>query len=291
MESEMRILARKTKDILSRYRALQVKYRELEREKDVTIETEREARKKAEIELVNMRKMYEKEIEEAKIIRKRAVLREKCRNKENSPSSESTRLKRKLREETEKRLEATKELDRMKNELDEMKHSKRDELLLSRMKKLEQQIDTITESTQGDPAARLRALQTKMKVREEAYSKEQAKIAMRLQTLLEKYKQARISRNNAVLAAKEDRERVKTMDQQVSSLECDLKAERSEITKLRAQIHMLKEDNGKLEIRASSVTRPEIYPEDANEALVQKQKEIEAGRAQIAQLLSIVNGV
>ena len=50
MESEMRILARKTKDILSRYRALQVKFRDLEREKDVTIETERKARKKAENE-------------------------------------------------------------------------------------------------------------------------------------------------------------------------------------------------------------------------------------------------
>ena len=59
MESEMRILARKTKDILSRYRALQVKFRDLEREKDVTIETERKARKKAENELIEMKKIRE----------------------------------------------------------------------------------------------------------------------------------------------------------------------------------------------------------------------------------------
>ena len=75
----MRILARKTKDILSRYRALQVKFRDLEREKDVTIETERKARKKAETELIEMKKKYEKELEEARAIRKRAVLKEKSR--------------------------------------------------------------------------------------------------------------------------------------------------------------------------------------------------------------------
>ena len=290
----MRILARKTKDILSRYRALQVKFRDLEREKDVTIETERKARKKAENELIEMKKKYEKELEEARAIRKRAVLKEKSRNKENSSpcsSSEATKLKRKLREETEKRAEATKQLDRVRKELEETKHSKRDEMLMSRMKKLEQQIDTITESTRGDPAARLRALQTEMKVREQAYSKEQAQIATRLQTLLEKYKEARVSRNKAVLAAKEDRERVETIRQQVTSLECDLKAERSEKAKLRSQVNTLKEENGKLEIQASSVTRPDLYPEDANRALVKKQKEIEAGRAQIAQLLSIVNRV
>ena len=286
----MRILARKTKDILSRYRALQVKFRDLEREKDV----ERKARKKAETELIEMKKMYEKELEEARAIRKRAVLKEMRRNKENSSpcsSSEVTKLKRKLREETEKRVEATKQLDRVNKELEETKHSKRDEMLMSRMKKLEQQIDTITESTRGDPAARLRALQTEMKVREQAYSKEQAQIATRLQTLLEKYKEARVSRNKAVLAAKEDRERVETIRQQVTSLECDLKAERSEKAKLRSQVNTLKEENGKLEIQASSVTRPDLYPEDANKALVIKQKEIEAGRAQIAQLLLIVNRV
>ena len=286
----MRILARKTKDILSRYRALQVKFRDLEREKDV----ERKARKKAETELIEMKKMYEKELEEARAIRKRAVLKEMRRNKENSSpcsSSEVTKLKRKLREETEKRAEATKQLDRVNKELEETKHSKRDEMLMSRMKKLEQQIDTITESTRGDPAARLRALQTEMKVREQAYSKEQAQIATRLQTLLEKYKEARVSRNKAVLAAKEDRERVETIRQQVTSLECDLKAERSEKAKLRSQVNTLKEENGKLEIQASSVTRPDLYPEDANKALVIKQKEIEAGRAQIAQLLLIVNRV
>ena len=290
MESEMRILARKTKDILSRYRALQVKFRDLEREKDV----ERKARKKAETELIEMKKMYEKELEEARAIRKRAVLKEMRRNKENSSlcsSSEVTKLKRKLREETEKRVEATKQLDRVRKELEETKHSKRDEMLMSRMKKLEQQIDTITESTRGDPAARLRALQTEMKVREQAYSKEQAQIATRLQTLLEKYKEARVSRNKAVLAAKEDRERVETIRQQVTSLQCDLKAERSEKAKLRSQVNTLKEENEKLEIQASSVTRPDLYPEDANKALVKKQKEIEAGRAQIAQLLSIVNRV
>ena len=286
----MRILARKTKDILSRYRALQVKFRDLEREKDV----ERKARKKAETELIEMKKMYEKELEEARAIRKRAVLKEMRRNKENSSpcsSSEVTKLKRKLREETEKRVEATKQLDRVNKELEETKHSKRDEMLMSRMKKLEQQIDTITESTRGDPAARLRALQTEMKVREQAYSKEQAQIATRLQTLLEKYKEARVSRNKAVLAAKEDRERVETIRQQVTSLECDLKAERSEKAKLRSQVNTLKEENEKLEIQASSVTRPDLYPEDANKALVIKQKEIEAGRAQIAQLLLIVNRV
>jgi len=286
MESEMRILARKTKDILSRYRALQVKFRDLEREKDV----ERKARKKAETELIEMKK----ELEEARAIRKRAVLKEKRRNKENSSpcsSSEVTKLKRKLREETEKRVEATKQLDRVNKELEETKHSKRDEMLMSRMKKLEQQIDTITESTRGDPAARLRALQTEMKVREQAYSKEQAQIATRLQTLLAKYKEARVSRNKAVLAAKEDREQVETIRQQVTSLQCDLKAERSEKAKLRSQVNTLKEKNEKLEIQASSVTRPDLYPEDANKALVKKQKEIEAGRAQIAQLLSIVNRV
>ena len=278
----MRILARKTKDILSRYRALQVKFRDLEREKDV----ERKARKKAETELIEMKKMYEKELEEARAIRKRAVLKEMRRNKENSSpcsSSEVTKLKRKLREETEKRVEATKQLDRV--------NKKRDEMLMSRMKKLEQQIDTITESTRGDPAARLRALQTEMKVREQAYSKEQAQIATRLQTLLAKYKEARVSRNKAVLAAKEDREQVETIRQQVTSLQCDLKAERSEKAKLRSQVNTLKEENEKLEIQASSVTRPDLYPEDANKALVKKQKEIEAGRAQIAQLLSIVNRV
>ena len=282
MESEMRILARKTKDILSRYRALQVKFRDLEREKDV----ERKARKKAETELIEMKKMYEKELEEARAIRKRAVLKEMRRNKENSSpcsSSEVTKLKRKLREETEKRVEATKQLDRV--------NKKRDEMLMSRMKKLEQQIDTITESTRGNPAARLRALQTEMKVREQAYSKEQAQIATRLQTLLAKYKEARVSRNKAVLAAKEDREQVETIRQQVTSLQCDLKAERSEKAKLRSQVNTLKEENEKLEIQASAVTRPDLYPEDANKALVIKQKEIEAGRAQIAQLLLIVNRV
>ena len=70
-----------------------------------------------------------------------------------------------------------------------------------------------------------------------------------------------------------------------------MKAERSEKAKLRSQVNMLKEENEKLEIQASSVTRPDLYPEDANKALVKKQKEIEAGRAQIAQLLSIVNRV
>ena len=70
---------------------------------------------------------------------------------------DNAKLKRKLREETEKRVEATKQLDRVRKELEETKHSKRDEMLMSRMKKLEQQIDTITESTRGDPAARLRA--------------------------------------------------------------------------------------------------------------------------------------
>jgi hypothetical protein len=93
------------------------------------------------------------------------------------------------------------------------------------------------------------------------------------------------------LAAKEDRERAEATLQLVSSLKSNLENERLMTEKLKSNIKSLREENTRLEIRASSVTRPDIYPVDANQALVQKQKEIEAGRAQIAQLLMIVNGV
>lgn len=236
-ESDMRVLARKTKDILNRYNLLKSKHKELEqmhqgemvksRDEIERYKSEREAQRRTIATLEARVRALEEEVANGK------------KNQEHDDRNILTTM-------TEK------------NKIEDDKENHRTEIIKE-------------EGHVPDAAA-----------------EEKRKIALRIQLLLEKYDDARRARNEAILIARKRseeqsalRRRLETMENVIAREQNDLKDAREELEDVRAELKI---------VRESSLRSPKYsFPPSVEDVMKEKQHEIDAGKAQIAQLLSMMS--